>query len=144
MVGIILCNLSLILSCSLCTCDAKDDATGDADSMTLYWSTMGIRFVENFDLVPNIGHKRKGDGVGNRGISGWWSKQVTTIGIGSKGGGDGVGSRARKGRGQMIVNSLITWVAFKEIVLSGLGASMKTPSLMAILDGLGQLAVTCP
>jgi len=28
---------------------------------------MGVRFVENFDLVPNIGHKRKGDDVGSRG-----------------------------------------------------------------------------
>jgi len=28
---------------------------------------MGIRYVENFDLILNIYHKRKWDGVGSRG-----------------------------------------------------------------------------
>jgi len=32
---------------------------------------MGIRSVENFDLVSNIGHKREGDGVSSGGGRGW-------------------------------------------------------------------------
>ena len=79
-------------------CDAKDDATRDADSMTLYWSAMRIRSVENFDLLPNIDHKRKGDGVVTGGKC-WWPKQVMTIEVGSRGGGEGgVDSKDREGK----------------------------------------------
>jgi len=41
------------------------------------------------------------------------------------------------------LNALIIEVTFKEIILSGLGASMKTLSMMAILNRVGQLAATC-
>jgi len=44
---------------------------------------MGIRFVENFNLVPNICHKRKEDGD-SRGGKGCWTKQATTVGVSSK------------------------------------------------------------
>jgi len=37
--------------------------------------------------------------------------------------------------GKIILNFLITGETFGEIVLSGLGASMKTLSIMAILNG---------
>jgi len=30
--------------------------------------------VENFDLIPNIDHKRKGHGVDSMRGRGWWSK----------------------------------------------------------------------
>ena len=53
----------------------------------------------------------------------------TIVEIGSREGGEnGVISRAGEGRGQVTINSFITWVTFKEIVVSDLGASMKTPS----------------
>ena len=93
--------LSLISVGYLCTCDAKDDA----DSMTWYWLAMGIRFEVNFDLVPNICHKRKGDGIDSKGESGWWPKQVMIVGVNSRRGGeDNVNSKAGEGRGRMIVN----------------------------------------
>jgi len=44
--------------------------------------------------------------------------------------------------GETTLNSLITGVTFGEIVLSDLGASMETLSVMAILNGVGQLATT--
>jgi len=60
-----------------------------------------------------------------------------------RGGGEGgVGSKAGEEKGQVTVNSLIIGVTFREIVLSSLGALMRTPSLMAILNGLVQLAAT--
>jgi len=55
----------------MCTWDAKDDATGDIDSMILYWLAMEIRSVENFDLAPNLSYKGKGDGVDSRGGRSW-------------------------------------------------------------------------
>jgi len=68
-----------------------------------------------------------------------------TTRVGSREGGEGnVGSKIREGKGRVTVNSLIIGVTFREIVLLDLGASMGSPSLMAILNGLGQLAVTCP
>jgi len=71
----------------------------------------------------------------------------------------GIGSRVGEGKGRTIVavatkrtiavvagettlNSLITGVTFGEIVLSDLGASMESLSVMAILNGVGQLATT--
>jgi len=54
----------------------------------------------------------------------------------------GIGSKAGEEKERVAVNSLI--ISVREIVLSDLGASMGTPSLMAILNGLGQLAATCP
>ena len=38
--------------------------------------------------------------------------------------------------GKIILNFLIIGVTFREIVLSGLGVSMKTLSMMAILNGV--------
>ena len=132
-------TLSLISVGCLCTCDAKDDA----NLMTWYWSAMGIRFVENFDLVLNISHKRIGDGVGSRGGRNWWPKQITTVGIDSRGGREGsVDSKAMEGKRRVTVNSFITWVTFREIVLSSLSVSMKTPSLVVILNRFGQLVAT--
>jgi len=43
--------------------------------------------VDNFDLVLNTDHKRKGDGVNSKGGRDWWSKQVTTVRIDSREGG---------------------------------------------------------
>jgi len=113
--------------------------------------------VKNFDFGPNICHKGKGDGIDNRG----GKKQVKTVGVGNKESGEGdVGSRAGKGKGgrqllqQQKGNSrgnrgnnikLLNHISnFWEIVLSGLGASMKTLSMMVILNGVGQLAATYP
>ena len=45
---------------------------------------------------------------------------------------------------KITLNSLIKGVTFGEIVLSGLEASMETLSMMTILNGVGQLAATCP
>jgi len=39
--------------------------------------------MENFDLVLNICHKEKEDGVDGRGRD-WWPKQTTIVGIDSK------------------------------------------------------------
>ena len=133
--------LSLISSCGVYTCDAKDDA----ELPTWHWSFMEIRYVENFDLEPTICLKRKEDGVSSRGERGWWPKQVTIVGVSSKRDEEGsVCSRAGEEKGRVIVNSLITGVTFGEIVLSGLEVSMNTLSVMAILNGFGQLAATCP
>ena len=41
------------------------------------------------------------------------------------------------------LNALIIELTFKEIILSGLGASMKTLSMMTILNRVGQSAATC-
>jgi len=46
------------VGCS-CTCDAKDDVDSRLDTDRLW----GIRYVENFNLVLNMSHKRKSDGV---------------------------------------------------------------------------------
>ena len=88
------------------------------------------------------------------------TKQTMTVEVNSRESGECcVGSRARKEKGRIIVvvatkgtivmeagettlNYFITGVAFGEIVLSGLGASMKTLSIMGILDEVGQLAAT--
>ena len=78
-----------------------------------------------------------------------------TIRVDSNGSGEG-GADNRAGRGKVLttlvvatkrtivvtvgeatLNSLITRVTFGEIVLSGLGASMQTLSVMAIFNGLG-------
>ena len=85
-----------------------------------------------------------------------------TIRINNNESGEGsVGSRAGRGKGQTIfvvatkrtiaiavgeatLNSLITGVTFREVVLLGLGASMETFLVMTILNGLGQLAATYP
>jgi len=109
--------------------------------------------VGNFNLRPNTYHKGKENGVDNRGER----RQVMTVRIDSKEGGEGgVDSRTGKRNGQMAVaaatkgttavtaeettlNSLTTEVTFREIVLTDLGASKKTLSLMVIL-GLEQLA----
>ena len=55
-------------------CDAKDVADDNADSKTWYWSAMGIKSMESFNLVPNICHKEKWDGVGSREGKDWWLK----------------------------------------------------------------------
>jgi len=100
---------------------------------------MGIRSMENFNIVPNIDHKRKGYGVGSRGVKGWWPKQVTTARVGSIGGGEGsAGSKDGEETWRVAVNSLIIRVILREIVIWSLGASMQTLSLMAILNGLEQ------
>ena len=97
-------------------CDAKDDA----NSLTRHWSIMGIKSVKNFDLVTNISHKRKGDGIDSRGGRGWWLKQVTTVRVDRRRGGEGVvGSRTEDEKERVTVNSLISGVTFGEIMLSG-------------------------
>ena len=97
-----------------------------------------------FDLVTNIGHKRKWDNVSSSGGSDWWPKQVTTVSVGrGRGEESSVGSRVGDGKGRVTVISLVIRVTFEEIVLSGSGASIKTLSVMAILNELGWLAVTC-
>ena len=59
--------------------------------------------MENFNLVLNIGYKRKGDDVGSRERRDWWPKHVTAIGIGSSGSGEcGVNSEAGEGKGRVI------------------------------------------
>ena len=61
----------------------------------------------------------------------------------SKRGGEGdAGSRAGEGKEWVTINFLITRVTFREIALLGSGVSMKTLSVMAILNGLRQLAAT--
>ena len=73
-------------------------------------------------------------GVGSRGGEG---KGRTTAVIATKG---TIAATVRK----ITLNSLMIGVAFREMVLSGLGASMKTLSMMAILNGVGQLAAKYP
>jgi len=46
--------------------------------------------------------------------------------------------------GGITLNSLITGVIFGEIMLSGLGASIGTLSMIAILNGIRQFVATCP
>jgi len=53
-----------------------------------------------------------------------------------RGGECGVGSRVGDGKRRVTVNSLITGVAVREIVLSGSGSSLKILSVMAMLNGL--------
>jgi len=85
-----------------------------------------------------------------------------TVGVDSKGSGEGgVGNRAGEGKWRttfavatkgiiaMAVrettpDSLIIGVSFGKIVLPDLGVSMKTMSMMTILNGVGQLTTTCP
>ena len=64
-------------------------------------------------------------------------KGRTTVAIATKG---AIAATA----GEATLNSLITGVTFGKIMLSGLGSSMKTLSMMAILNEVGQLVATCP
>ena len=53
--------------------------------------------VENFDFGPNTCHKKKEDGVSNKG----GRKQVAMVGVDSKGAGEGgVDSRVGEGKGK--------------------------------------------
>jgi len=146
MLALFCATLSMISSCDSCICDANDDADSvDAYSLDLSWLAIGTWSIENFNLVLNICHMGKEDNVGSRGERGWWAKHVTPIVIGSREGGeDGIASIAGGRKKQVIVNSLIIGVTFREIILSSLGVLMGTSLLMTILNVLGQLAATCP
>jgi len=151
MVGVVLCNFitDFLVWFMHKWCNANDDPDSvdikdDADSIDISWLATGTRSMKKFNLVFKICDKGKENGIDTKGWRGWWPKQITTVGIDSRGGGeDGVGSRAREEKGRVTVNFLTTRVTFREIMLSGLGALIGSPSLMAILNGLGQLSATC-
>ena len=104
---------------------------------------MGIKFVKNFNLVLKIGHKRKGDSVTSKGGRAWWSKQVTTVGVGSKKG-EKVVLAVVLGKREAGNNKLFNHMSDFQRNSTIRIMCMETPSLMAILNGLGQLATTCP
>jgi len=51
--------------------------------------------------------------------------------------------KPEKKKERVAIYSVIIGASFREIIISGLGTSMGTPSLMTILSGLEQLAATC-
>ena len=68
----------------------------------------GDKVYGKFDLVLNIGYKRKGDGVGSRKGMGCLPKQVMSVGDGRRGRERGADSRARNEKRRATENSLIT------------------------------------